>query len=73
MWRFIPNFAEILRVINNMLKKKSEVKWTLVAKKYFEGIKEEITKDFVLISANFSKYFLVFSFYSEHTISRVLL
>ena len=30
--RFIPNFAEIVKLITGMLKKDSEVKWTTKAK-----------------------------------------
>ena len=37
--RFIPNLAELFRLLNNMLKKDSKVKWTLEAKQAFEGIK----------------------------------
>ena len=37
--RFIPNLAELIRVLNKMLKKDSKVKWTLEAKQAFEGIK----------------------------------
>ena len=39
----------------------------------FIEIKHALTKAFVLISPNFAKEFLVFSFASEHTIARVLL
>jgi hypothetical protein len=34
--RFIPNFAEIVKLITDMLKKDSEVKWTTEAKDSFE-------------------------------------
>ena len=37
--RFIPNLAELLRNITNMLKKEEGVKWTLEAKKSFELVK----------------------------------
>ena len=30
--RFIPNFVEIVKLITDMLKKNSEVKWTIEAK-----------------------------------------
>ena len=54
-----------------MLKK--GVKWTLEAKKSFELVKQELTKTPVLISPDFSKGFLIFSFASEHTVADVLL
>ena len=55
--RFIPNFAEIVKLIIDMLKKDSKVKWTNEAKE----------------SPDYLKEFLIFSFASEHTIAVVLL
>ena len=37
---FIPSFAEILRNVTNMLRKDSDIKWTLEAMKYFNDIKK---------------------------------
>jgi hypothetical protein len=71
--RFIPNLAEIIKHITNMLRKGSEIKWTTNAKHYFEEVKEDLTKSLVLISLDFAKDFIVFSFSSEHTIARVLM
>jgi hypothetical protein len=36
--RFIPNFAEIIKYITDMLKKDAEIKWIPEAKEYFEKI-----------------------------------
>ena len=71
--RFIPNLAELLRNITNMLKKEGRVKWTLEAKKSFELVKQALPKTLVLISPHFSKDFFIFSFASEHTVVAVLL
>jgi len=71
--RFIPILAELIRVLNNMLKKDSKVKWTLEAKKAFEGIKSALTQAVVLTSPQFDKDFIIFSFASDHTIAVVLL
>jgi len=43
------------------------------AKQSFEAMKEAITKTPVLISPNFQKDFIIFSFASRHTIVAVLL
>ena len=56
-----------------MLRKGSEIKWTLEAKKSFEEIKNALTKAHVLISPDFEKDFLIYSFAFEHTIVGVLL
>jgi hypothetical protein len=71
--RFIPNLAEIIKHITNILRKGSEIKWTPKARKYFEDIKVALTKAPMPASPNFAKYFILFSFASEHTIAGVLL
>jgi ribonuclease HI len=71
--RFVPNFAEIVKLITGMLKKDSKVKWTTEAKVSFEHIKKVISEAPVLSSPDYLKDFLIFSFASEHTIAAVLL
>ena len=71
--RFVPSFAEILMNITNMLKKGHEIKWTAEVRKYFKEIKQAISEAPVLVSPDFTKYLLVFSYASEHTITAVLL
>ena len=56
-----------------MLKKDSRVNWKTEAKASFEHIKKFINKAPVLTSPDYLKYFLIFSFTSEHTITAVLL
>ena len=56
-----------------MLKKDSAIKWTIKAKQSFESIKQALTKAPVLISPDYTKDFIIFSFASEHTIATVLL
>ena len=70
---FITSYAEILMNITNMLKNGHEIKWTIEAKKYFKEIKQAISEAHVLVSPNFTKDFLIFSYASEHTIAAVLL
>jgi len=71
--RFIIDCVEKMRTITEMLRKGSEIKWSLEAKNSFEEIKEALTKAPVLISPNFEKDFLIYSFASEHTVVGVLL
>ena len=56
-----------------MLGKDKEIKWTPEAKQSFEYIKKVISEAPVLASPGFSKYFLIFSFPSRHTVVGVLL
>jgi hypothetical protein len=71
--RFIPNFVEIIKLITDMLKKDSKVKWTIEAKASFEHVKKSIGEALVLVSLDYTKEFLIFSFTSEHTIAAMLL
>jgi hypothetical protein len=71
--RFIPNLAELIRLLNNMLKKDSKVKWTVEAKQAFESIKLALTQTPVLTNPQFDRDFIIFSFASQHTIAAVLL
>jgi hypothetical protein len=66
--RFIPNLAEIIKYITNMLRKGNEIKWTPEARKSFEDIKVALTKAPVLASPNFTKDFILvfFCFRTHH-------
>ena len=71
--RFIPNFAEILMNITNMLKKDHEIKCTIDTRRSFRDIKQAITEAPVLVSTYFSKYFPIFSYAYNQTIVGLLL
>jgi hypothetical protein len=62
--RFIPNFAEIIKYIIDMLKKDAKIKWIPEAKESFEIIKQSLIQAHVLISPDYSKGFMIFSFAS---------
>jgi hypothetical protein len=71
--RFIPNLAELLGNITNMLLKYTKIKWNTEAKQSIEQVKHVLTQAPVLISPNYTKDLYLFSFASEHTIGMVLL
>ena len=56
-----------------MLRKDSALKWTVEAKQSFEAIKQALTKAPILISPDFQKDFIIFSFASKHIIAAFLL
>ena len=51
--RFISNLEELIRSLNNMLKKDSTIKWIVEAKKSFEDIKLALTRTPLLMSPKF--------------------
>ena len=69
----MPNYAKIVRITTNMLKKSVEVKWDREARDAFSRIKEVLQEAPVLISPDYKKAFQVFSFASPITITVVLL
>ena len=56
-----------------MLKKDHEIKWKIDARRYFKYIKQAITEAPILVSPDFSKDFLIFSYAFDPTIAGVLL
>jgi hypothetical protein len=70
---FIPNFAEIVKLIIDMLKKNNEFKWMIEAKESFERIKKFISEAPVLANPDYLKEFLIFSFAFKHMIVTILL
>jgi hypothetical protein len=58
--------------MTTMLRKGNEVKWTTKPMESFVQIKKALTEAPVLISPDYSKDFLIFSFASFDTIATVL-
>jgi hypothetical protein len=71
--RFVSNFAEVVKIITTMLRKENKVRWTSESQNSFEQIKKALTEAHVLISPDYSKDFLIFSFASSDTVVVVLL
>ena len=55
-----------------LLNKDSKFEWTNEGRESFRCIKDAITRSPVLVSPDYSKYFLILSFASESTITGVL-
>jgi hypothetical protein len=71
--RFVLNFAKLVKYITTMLRKGSEIKWTVESRNSFDQIKKDLTEALVLISPDYSKEFLIFSLASFDTVATVLL
>jgi hypothetical protein len=69
----VPNFAEIMKPITNMLKKYVVIKSSLEEKTSFQMIKQDLVEAPVLASPDYTKDFFIFSFSLEETIDVVLL
>jgi len=71
--RFVPNFAERIKPMSALLKKDVAFRWDDKAIKSFEDIKDVISQAPVLISPDYSRDFIIFSFASLDTIAGVLM
>jgi hypothetical protein len=71
--RFVPNFAERIKPLSALLKKDVAFRWGDETNKSFEDIKNAISQAPVLISLDFSRDYIIFSFASQDTIAGVLM
>jgi hypothetical protein len=69
----VSNFVKLVKYITTMLRKDSEIKWTAEAHDSFDQIKKALTEAPVLVSPDYSKDFLIFSFASFDIVATVLL
>ena len=67
--RFVPNFAERIKPLSTLLKKDVAFKWGNETNRSFEYIKNAISQSSILISPDFSRDFIIFSFASQDTIA----
>ena len=72
MRRFISDFVEIFKPLQEMIKKDFNFKWTKERREAFENIKETIAKAPTLRSPNFDNEFMIYTFASDHSIVVVL-
>ena len=70
--RFISDFAEIVKPLQDMINKNFNLKWTKERREAFDKIKEAIAKAPTLWSPNFDNEFILYTFASDHSIVVVL-
>ena len=70
--RFISDFAEIVKPLQEMIKKYASFKWMKERREAFGRIKEAISEALALQSPNFDREFILYTFSSDHLIAIVL-
>jgi hypothetical protein len=70
--RFVPDYVSIVKPINLLLKKDQRFEWTSDTQEAFNNIKKEITTTLVLISLDFQRDFIMYSFSTESVVASVL-
>ena len=72
VWRFVPNFAQIIKPLQEMVKQSVQFKWTDLEKNAFNRIKTSVAQAPSLKSPNFEKDFILYTFASNDSLAAVL-
>ena len=70
--RFVPDFAQIVKPLQQMVKHNVQFKWTDIEKVSFNDIKAAIAHAPSLRSPDFEKDFIMYTFASENSLAVVL-
>ena len=70
--RFVPDFTQIVRPLQQMVKQSVQFKWTDVEKNAFRKIKIAIAQAPSLESPDFDKYFILYTFTFDDSLEAVL-
>ena len=70
--RFVPDFAQIVKTLQQMINQSVQFKWTDTEKGDFNNIKEAIAHAPPLKIPNFEKDFILYTFSSDNSLATVL-
>ena len=70
--RFVPDFAQIVKPLQQMVKQSVQFKWTNVEKNAFSKINTSIAHAPSLKCPNFEKDFILYTFASDDSLAAVL-
>lgn len=70
--KFITRFAEIVKPLNEMMKKDAKIEWTAEEREAFAHIKKSIVKAPILTSLDYTLPFYIYSFASLHSSATIL-
>ena len=70
--RFVPDFAQIVKPLQQMVKQNAQFKWTEIEKNAFSKIKTVVAHAPSLKSLDFDKDFILYTFASDDSLAAVL-
>ena len=70
--RFVPDFAQTIKPLEQMVKQSVQFKWTDIKKGAFNNIKIEIAHAPSLKIPDFEKYFIYYTFASNNLLATLL-
>jgi len=72
MRRFVPNFSEMVRPLQNLIKKDTQYHWGPIENQDFNAIKKAIIDALSLMSPDFSQYFTLYTFSPDRSYATIL-
>ena len=72
MRRFVPDFAQIVKPLQQMVKQNALFKWTEIEKSAFSKMKTAVAHTPSLKSPDFDKDFILYTFASDDSLVAVL-
>ena len=72
VWRFVPDFVQIVKPLQQMVTQSVKFKWTDVEKVSFNDIKATIAHVPSLRSPDFEKDFILYTFSSDNSLATML-
>ena len=69
---FVPNFAQVVKPLQFLVKKDVPFKWSNEQKDAFTEIRRAIAEALALMSPDFGKYFILYTFATEFSYAAVL-
>ncbi|XP_059070429.1 uncharacterized protein LOC131860082 [Cryptomeria japonica] len=73
VFEVIEDFVEITSYIVHLMSGNEVFKWNEEGKKSYQSIEESIAQAPILVNPDFKKYFIIYFYASEHTMSGILL
>ena len=70
--RFVPDFAQIVKPLQQMVKQSVQFKWNDVEKNAFSKIKTSVVHEPSLKILDFEKYFILYTFTFDDSLAAVL-
>ena len=70
--RFVPSFSEMVRPLQNLIKKDTQYHWGTLENQVFNTIKKAVIDAPSLMSPDFSQDFTLYTFASDHSYAAVL-
>jgi hypothetical protein len=70
--RFVPSFSEMVRPLQNLIKKDTQYHWGPIENQAFNAIKKAIINTLSLMSPDFSQDFTLYTFASDRSYAAVL-